>query len=216
MTNQLAEVYYTYIYQDPRRNHEPFYVGKGTGDQVWRKKNQKVQNRIAQITPSISIYSGLDEELALFLEEELIAKFGRRDLGTGSLWNFTNGGEGHSNYGTPRQRRDKAIKANASRTLEQKQNNSRLMNLAYTSEHRSKVCTARDSKLSKEELSKRARHASNLKTKEQRSIEAKLAHNRRSLEQKAELAKHRNSFRTFESRSAASKKAWEKRRGATL
>ena len=43
-----------------------------------------------------AIYAGFDEEFALFLEEELIQKLGRKDLGLGTLLNLTDGGEGHS------------------------------------------------------------------------------------------------------------------------
>ena len=46
------------------------------------------------VQPIIGIYAGLDEEFAFFLEEELIAKFGRKQLGTGPLLNKTDGGEG--------------------------------------------------------------------------------------------------------------------------
>lgn len=36
------------------------------------------------------------EELAFFVEEELIRKFGREDLNEGTLFNLTNGGDGAS------------------------------------------------------------------------------------------------------------------------
>ncbi len=38
----------------------------------------------------------MEEELALLVEEELIAKIGRKDSGAGPLLNLTNGGEGVS------------------------------------------------------------------------------------------------------------------------
>jgi hypothetical protein len=44
--------------------------------------------------PMISIYAGLDNELASLIEQELISKHGRKDLGRGSLLNLTDGGEG--------------------------------------------------------------------------------------------------------------------------
>jgi hypothetical protein len=43
--------------------------------------------------------TGLTEEEALKHEVYMIAVFGRKDLGTGILWNFTDGGEGLSNPG---------------------------------------------------------------------------------------------------------------------
>ena len=95
--------FYCYILSDPTRNNEPFYVGKGTGDRAWvhlrRKDRHPVTNRIATLKklgmkPNVSIYGDLDLDLALLLEIELISKYGRRDKGTGILWNFTDGGEG--------------------------------------------------------------------------------------------------------------------------
>jgi hypothetical protein len=44
------------------------------------------------------IVENVDEELALFIEEEFITKYGRRDLGTGVLTNLTNGGDGVSGF----------------------------------------------------------------------------------------------------------------------
>lgn len=95
--------HYCYILSDPSRANEPIYVGKGKGDRAWshfnRKDKHPLTNRLKSMSSlgvkaNISIYSGVDEEFAFFLEEELIAKFGRRDLGTGSLLNMTKGGEG--------------------------------------------------------------------------------------------------------------------------
>jgi len=97
------DLFYAYIYYDPSRNNEPIYAGKGNKNRVWRHNYRKGMHPFTQrlnfmkknnIKPIIGIYSGLDEELALLLEEELIAKFGRKDLGQGSLLNLTNGGEG--------------------------------------------------------------------------------------------------------------------------
>src|ERR1035437_7856576 len=100
--------FYTYIYYDPSRNNEPIYVGKGKDQRAWdhintlhRKKKHPLKHRLLfmrsiGVSPMIGIYAGFDEEFALFLEEELIQKFGRKDLGLGTLLNLTDGGEGHS------------------------------------------------------------------------------------------------------------------------
>lgn len=100
--------FYTYIYYDPSRGNEPIYVGKGKDRRAWdhintlhRKKKHPLKHRLLFMrsigtAPIIGIYARFDEEFALFLEEELIAKFGRKDLGLGPLLNLTNGGEGHS------------------------------------------------------------------------------------------------------------------------
>lgn len=100
----IEERFYTYIYYDPSRDHEPFYVGKGTGNRAFygHYKNDMVKDRIKKINElglkfEIGIYGGFDEEFSCFLETELILKFGRRDLKTGSLWNFTDGGIENAN-----------------------------------------------------------------------------------------------------------------------
>jgi hypothetical protein len=99
-------MHYTYIYYDPSRNNEPIYVGEGSKNRAWvhlRKKNkhpfvQRLQYmQKNNIKPVIGVYSGLDEEFAHLLEIELIAKFGRKDLGKGPLLNLTDGGEGQVN-----------------------------------------------------------------------------------------------------------------------
>lgn len=97
--------YYTYIYYDPSRNNEPFYVGKGHNERAWSHLKSKhggpFMNRLRKmirngIRPIIGLYSGLEEEFAHLLEQELISKFGRKNLGKGPLLNLTDGGEGSS------------------------------------------------------------------------------------------------------------------------
>lgn len=98
--------FYLYIYRDPR-SQVPFYVGKGKDKRAWshlvRTDRSQMTNKITQlqrlgITPDIQLFQGLDEELALLAEVEAIDKFGRRDLGTGTLLNLTAGGEGVSGF----------------------------------------------------------------------------------------------------------------------
>lgn len=102
----MEDNFYTYIYYDPSRGNEPIYVGKGHGTRAWqhltkRKKHPFIQRlqymRKNNIVPIIGLYAGYDEEFSLFLEEELISKIGRKDLGNGPLLNLTDGGEGVSN-----------------------------------------------------------------------------------------------------------------------
>ena len=105
MALSSLEIFYTYIYYDPSRNNEPFYVGKGKVDRAWTHYTRKGMHPMTQrmqllnknnIRPVIGLYSYIDEELALLVEMELISKFGRRDLGKGPLLNLTDGGEGVS------------------------------------------------------------------------------------------------------------------------
>jgi hypothetical protein len=101
------ENFYVYTYSYP--NGLPFYVGKGCGRRLnthlWdarkgRNKNKWAVRVVAKLLrngeePIIKkIATGLDNELAFFVEEEFIDKYGRRDLKTGILVNCTKGGDG--------------------------------------------------------------------------------------------------------------------------
>ena len=88
-----ANIYYVYIYIDPR-NNQPFYVGKGKGDRykvhlnetktttINIKKYHKIQKILGLgLTPIIQFHTNnVDEETAYRIEEELIMKYGRKDL----------------------------------------------------------------------------------------------------------------------------------------
>ncbi len=84
--------YYTYAYL--REDKTPYYIGKGKGDRIYSKsrriKPPKDKSRI------IFLKQNLTEEEAFKHEIYMIAVFGRKDLGTGILYNMTNGGEGSS------------------------------------------------------------------------------------------------------------------------
>lgn len=110
--------FYTYIYFDPTNDMEPFYVGKGCGDRhvchLKRTHNKHLRNRINKIRreygdPWIAFEFMPSEQDALDYETALIARFGRRDLGTGTLCNLTDGGEGSANL-SPDISRQKAEK----------------------------------------------------------------------------------------------------------
>ena len=103
--------YYVYIYRDPRpdKGLEPIYVGKGDPDRRraqihWRRgSHNRILNRILAklrgegLEPVIELAGMFDDEAAAHdCERELIAKYGRRHLGTGPLCNITEGGEGVS------------------------------------------------------------------------------------------------------------------------
>ena len=79
--------YYVYLLTDPRKNNEPFYCGKGTGDR-WKShlghwsgngKNNPTENLIYKIQAEgkqpgvIFLYENIeDEEVAYKLESEYI------------------------------------------------------------------------------------------------------------------------------------------------
>ncbi len=98
---------YVYIYLDPRITPaEPIYIGKGSGKRAnfhkTRANNPILKRKINKIKelglePIVEIYKdNISDNEALNLEIELILKFGRVDLGTGTLCNLTEGGEGSS------------------------------------------------------------------------------------------------------------------------
>jgi len=74
-----------------------FYVGKGIRNRARdMKKRSKFWHSVAKkhgVGVSI-VKKGLKESEANELERRLIAQYGRRDLGTGTLVNMTDGGEG--------------------------------------------------------------------------------------------------------------------------
>jgi hypothetical protein len=110
---ELDMKFYVYILRDPRpdKDLQPIYVGKGKGARArthWRDADdhynplmRRVLTRIKNLSlkPTIEIVRRFEVEADAFqLEIELIAKYGRRDLATGTLCNLTDGGEGGSGH----------------------------------------------------------------------------------------------------------------------
>lgn len=83
-----------YVYEYLRDDGTPYYIGKGTGKR-WQEKhtvNIPPKNRVRFVAEHLT------EQAAWDLEIALIAKYGRKDLGTGILRNLTDGGDGASGY----------------------------------------------------------------------------------------------------------------------
>jgi hypothetical protein len=102
-----ANRFYVYTYSYP--DGTPFYVGKGTAFRFKRhltdvKYSNKADTWCKKVIKSLlnkgqepiikKIVENIDNEFAVLVEQEYIAKYGRKDLGTGILVNCTSGGDG--------------------------------------------------------------------------------------------------------------------------
>ena len=95
--------FYVYVYRDPRRSDEPFYVGKGSKDRALthlkRSHNRELNFKLSRmkglgVVPKVEIIDAIDENHAFLMEKCLIEAIGRKDLKKGPLLNRTDGGEG--------------------------------------------------------------------------------------------------------------------------
>jgi hypothetical protein len=92
--------YYVYIHIK-ETDGSPFYVGKGKDKRAYRTINRSkhwhnIVNKYGY--DIIIIEDNLDCETAFNLERYWIKRIGRKDLGLGTLVNFTYGGEGADGY----------------------------------------------------------------------------------------------------------------------
>jgi hypothetical protein len=106
--------YYTYAYL--REDGTPYYIGKGSGKRIYKRtktdiKPPRDKSRI------IFLKQNLTEEEAFKHEKYMIAVFGRKDLGTGILYNRTDGGDGSSGAIRSLELRNKISKSLKNRTF---------------------------------------------------------------------------------------------------
>jgi hypothetical protein len=85
--------FYTYAYL--REDRTPYYIGKGSGRRVY-KRTKKCIKPPKDKSKIIFLKQNLTEEEAFKHEKYMIAVFGRKDLGTGILYNKSDGGDGVS------------------------------------------------------------------------------------------------------------------------
>lgn len=98
----MKKIYYIYLHIT--NDGVVFYVGKGTdkGNLIFERSKHtertKFWKNVAKKGYTTEIVAVFDSEKEAFdKEKELIKKYGRRDLGLGTLVNLTDGGEGMEN-----------------------------------------------------------------------------------------------------------------------
>lgn len=100
----------------------PYYVGKGSGSRAFtpRRRGAKPPKDQSYI---VFAQEGLTEQEAFALERYYIALYGRKDLGTGILGNFTDGGEGASGVRVSQETRNKISQVNTGKIVSQETRN---------------------------------------------------------------------------------------------
>lgn len=88
----MDNLFYTYAYL--REDGTPYYIGKGKGRRAFRKEGRAIKTPPKERI--LFLKTNLTEEQAFRHEIYMIALYGRKDIGTGILYNFTDGGDGAS------------------------------------------------------------------------------------------------------------------------
>jgi len=86
-----------YVYAYLREDGTPYYIGKGSERRAWKSHTRSNGTNLLPKDPTriVILKDHLTETDAYDYETELIAKYGRKDTGTGILRNSTDGGRGN-------------------------------------------------------------------------------------------------------------------------
>jgi len=100
----------TVVYQWIRKDGSPYYIGIGT------PRRPYINRRSCGYPPPeeriVILHENLEWEEACKIEKELIAFYGRKDIGTGILRNLTGGGDGVLGYKHTDEEKKRRSKAN--------------------------------------------------------------------------------------------------------
>lgn len=178
-------MFYAYVYRDPERGL-PIYVGKGCGKRLHfhltKATNIRLRNRLIALQalglkPIIEKIEATNEESALVEEVRLIKLYGRKDLGTGSLYNMTDGGEGMSGWRPTEETKRKIGEANRNGSPATKQKQSEWVRDSELCEKISRSRKLTELTMSEEKRALRAKHLSieclSKETRRKMSISAK-------------------------------------------
>ena len=166
--------FYTYLWL--REDGTPYYVGKGCGRRAFDNSAHFVHR--PRNKEFIHIQFWIDEDTAFAYERYLIDFWGRKDVGTGCLRNFTDGGENPpSSLGKkfPGRKLSKETKKKISDSLK---GNTNTLGKTFSLETRKKMSASRIGKPRSEETKRRVSeglkgHWVSKKTREKISTAAK-------------------------------------------
>jgi hypothetical protein len=105
--NKTMKKFYTYAFL--REDRTPYYIGKGSGNRAFKRNLH--ERKCPPPERILILKSNLTEEEAFRHERYMIFLFGREDLGTGILHNFSDGGEGASGVRRSKETRQKMADA---------------------------------------------------------------------------------------------------------
>jgi len=200
--------FYTYAYL--REDKTPYYIGKGSKDRLY-KRGKKCTKPPKDKSRIIFLKKNLTEEEAFKHEVYMIAVFGRKDNGTGILYNKTDGGEGNSGLVPGEETRRKISEANKGRRHSEE--SIRKMRESLTTEQRSEITKKRQESRTPEQRSETIRKMQASRTSEQRSEAAKKGQANKTPEQRSEIARKREASKTPEQRSESARKMGETNKG---
>ena len=101
------------VYQWLREDGTPYYIGIGNPRRPY--KGRRSCGRPPSRDRIVILHENLEWEEACRIEKELIAFYGRKDLGTGILRNLTDGGDGVVNPSS--HTKEKISKANTGKNV---------------------------------------------------------------------------------------------------